>query len=181
MTTTQNLVRGVFGPVGNNTNWSNYTVVNLVPFGALPDHQHNHRLLLDSRLEPNGRRQYGCLHDSARQLDHQRGYTRYARRHLQSSIVLSNVFVCPVAPSTTTPCIVRFDPRRSHFAGERLLLCGGFRERHQQYDHRWCTANPPQSSLRELLWGDQTRLTVGQSIPGHTYGGTTFLMYVMNN
>jgi hypothetical protein len=185
LTTTQNLVRGVFGPVGNNTNWSNYTVVNLVPgSGLFPITSTTtvfyYGFTAGTQADVGNMVVYTTPHGSLT-ISAVTPVTLSATS--SPSIVLSNVSVCPVAPSTTTPCIVRFDPTTLTLSpANDYYFAVDFVSDTNNTTIGGATANPPQSSLAGTYFGgDQTRLTVGQSIPGHTYGGTTFLMYVMNN
>jgi hypothetical protein len=53
VTATQNLVRGVIGPAGSNSSWSNYTVVNLIPgSGLFPITSSTTVFYYGSRVEP---------------------------------------------------------------------------------------------------------------------------------
>ena len=130
-TPTQNLVRGVIGPAGSNSNWANYTIFNLVPGSAL------YPLTSTSTVF-----YYGFTAGTQADIGNMVVYTT-ARGSLtvtavtpvtlggisNPSILLNSPTVCPVAPSATTPCIVRFDPTTlTLYAVVRLLLCGVFHE-----------------------------------------------------
>ena len=184
-TTTQNLVRGVIGPPGSNASWSNYSVFNLIPGSALFPITSSTTAFY-----------FGFTAGTTADISNMVVYTT-PRGSLtisavtpvkfggvsNPSIQLSSTSVCPVAPSATAPCIVRFDPTT-------LTLTPSS----DYYFAVYCTsdannsgiagtqANPSQTSLVGTYFGgDYTHLTVGQSIPSAAHNGPSFLMYVMNN
>jgi len=100
------------------------------------------------------------------------------------SIILSNTSVCPVAPSTTTPCIVRFDPTAITFSpANDYYLMVYYTNDTNNSGLGGAQAGNLQSSLSSNYFGgtDYTRLTAGQSVPGTGDRGPVFLMYVMND
>ncbi len=100
------------------------------------------------------------------------------------SIVLSNTSVCPVAPSTTIPCIVRFDPTTITLSpASDYYFVVYFTNNSNNAAIAATQPNNNQTSLAGTYFGgtDYTHLTAGQSIPGAAARGPSFLMYVMNN
>lgn len=185
LTTTQNLVRGVFGPVGNNTNWSNYTVVNLVPgSGLFPITSTTtvfyYGFTAGTQADVGNMVVYTTPHGSLT-ISAVTPVTLGATS--SPSIVLSNVSVCPVAPSTTTPCIVRFDPTTLTLSPANDYYFGVYFA-NDTNNSAIAGASPGQnqSSIASAYFGgDYVNLTVGESLPGTANRGSSFLMYVMNN
>lgn len=185
-TTTQNLVRGVIGPAGNNSSWSDYSVFNLVPGSALYPITSSTTVFY-----------FGYTGGTQADIGNMVVYTT-ARGSLtitavtpvklggvsNPSILLSNTSVCPVAPSQTTPCIVRFDPTTLTLSPANDYYFAVFYSNDSNNSGISSTQpNNNQTSLSGTYLGgtDYTHLTVGQSIPSVTTRGPSFLMYVMNN
>jgi hypothetical protein len=99
------------------------------------------------------------------------------------SIMLSNTSVCPVAPSSTAPCIVRFDPTSLALSPANDYYFAVYLTNNS--NNSAIAGTQPgnnQTSLAGTYFGsDYSRLTTGQSIPGVANRSPTFLMYVMNN
>ena len=76
-TTTQNLVRGVIGPVGSNNSWANYTVMNIIPGSGLFPITSTTSVFYWGFTA-------GTEADSARQRSHYGGDAGHARRRFQS-------------------------------------------------------------------------------------------------
>jgi hypothetical protein len=183
-TTTQNLVRGVIGPVGNSASWQNYTVVNLVPgSGLFPITSSTtvfyYGFTAGTEADISNMVVYTTPHGSLT-ISAVTPVTLGGISH--PSIVFSSA--CPVTPSSATPCIVRFDPTTLTMSPTSDYY---FAVYFTSNDNNNATlggaaANPPQTSLAGTYFGgNYTTLTVGESVPGRTYGGPIFLMYVMNN
>jgi hypothetical protein len=185
-TATQNLVRGVIGPAGNNVQWSNYSVFNLVPGSALFPITSSTTVFY-----------FGFTAGTEADLGNMVVYTT-PRGSLtisavtpvklggisNPSIQLSNTSVCPVAPSQTTPCIVRFDPTTLTLSpASDYYFAVYFINDTNNTNIAATTPSQNQTSLLGTYLGgtDYTHLTAGQSIPSVANRGPVFLMYVMNN
>ena len=185
-TTIQNLVRGVLGPAGTNAGWSNYSVFNLVPGSAVFPITSSTTVFY-----------FGFTAGTQADIGNMVVYTT-PRGSLtisavtpvtlggvsNPSILLSNTSVCPVAPSQTTPCIVRFDPTALSLSPASDYYFAVYYPNNSNNSSIAGTQpnNPPRSLVGTYFGGtDFTHLTVGQSIPGVPNRGPSFLMYVMNN
>jgi hypothetical protein len=185
-TTTQNLVRGVIGPAGSNSSWADYSVFNLVPGSALYPITSSTTVFY-----------FGYTGGTEADIGNMVVYTT-ARGGLtitavtpvklggisNPSIMLGNTSVCPVAPSQTTPCIVRFDPTTLTLSPANDYYFAVFYT--NDSNNSGISGTQPgtsQTSLSGTYLGgtDYTHLTVGQSIPSVTTRSPSFLMYVMNN
>jgi len=190
VTTAQNLVRGVIGPVGSNSSWSGYSLLNLIPGAAL--------IPITS---PNTVFYLGFTGGSKADISNMVLYTT-ARGSLtitavtpvtyggvsNPSINLASTSVCPVQPlSAADPCIVRFDPLALALSAlNDNYLVVYFTA--SDVNNEGIAATQPviqQSSLEGWYIGgnvDETQLTVGQSIPSGNSGRQPyFLMYVMSD
>ena len=185
-TTTKNLVRGVIGPAGSNSEWSNYSVFNLVPGSALFPITSSTTVFY-----------FGFTGGTEADIDNMVVYTT-PRGSLtisavtpvtlggvsNPSIQLSSTSVCPVAPSSTTPCIVRFDPTTLTLSpANDYYFAVYFSNDTNNSNIAGTQPSASQTSLLGTYFGgtDYTHLTVGQSIPGAANRSPAFLMYVMNN
>jgi hypothetical protein len=185
-TTTQNLVRGVIGPPGSNSEWSNYSVFNFVPGSALFPITSSTAVFY-----------FGFTGGTEADIGNMVVYTT-PRGSLTISVVtpvtlggvsnpsiqLSNTSVCPVAPSSTTPCIVRFDPTTLTLSpANDYYFAVYFSNDTNNQSIAGTQPNANQTSLLGTYFGgtDYTHLTVGQAVPGVANRGPSFLMYVMNN
>lgn len=186
LTTTQNLVRGVIGPAGNNSQWSNYSVFNLVPGSALYP-----------ITSPTTVFYFGFTAGTTADIGNMVVYTT-PRGSLtisavtpvtlggisNPSIQLSNTSVCPVAPSQATPCIVRFDATTLTLSpASDYYFAVYFSNDANNSTVAGTQPGRSQTSMAGTYFGgtDYTHLTVSQSIPGVANAGPVFLMYVMNN
>ncbi len=186
VTTTQNLVRGVIGPPTNNANWSNWSVFNLVPGAELFPITSSTTAFY-----------FGFTAGTEADIGNMVVYTT-ARGSLtitastpvtlggvsNPSIMLNNTSVCPVAPTTTTPCIVRFDPTTISLSpASDYYFVVYFSTGSNNAAISATQASVSQCSLAGTYFSgtDYTHIAVGGSIPGVVTGGPTFLMYVMNN
>ena len=181
-----NLVRGVIGPPGSKSNWANYSVIDLIPGSALFPFSSSVTVLY-----------LGFTAGTEADIGNMVVYTTPRgsltistvtpvtyRRISNPAIDIGSTTVCPAEPSTTTPCIVRFDPIS-------LALSPSFDYYFVVYflndtnngSLAATQASANQTSLAGTYLGgnDYTQLTVGESIPSAASQGPTFLMYVMNN
>jgi hypothetical protein len=185
-TATQNLVRGVIGPAGTNSQWSNYSVFNGIPGSALFPITSSTTVFY-----------FGFTAGTEADIGNMVVYTT-PRGSLtisaatpvklggisNPSIQLSNTSVCPVAPSQTTPCIVRFDPTTLTLSpASDYYFAVYFINDTNNTNIAGTNPSQNQTSLTGNYFGgtDYTHLTAGQSIPGVAIHGPIFLMYVMNN
>jgi hypothetical protein len=183
---TVNLVRGVVGPVSSNVSWANYSIFNLIPGSAVfPTTSSTTVFYL------------GFTAGSKADIGNMVVYTT-ARGSLKiskvtpvtyggtsvPSINLGSASVCAVAPSSSKPCIVRFDPTSLSLSpASDYYFVIFFKNDSNNGSIGAAQSSPGQSSLvGEYLGGaDYTRLAVGESIPSVPNGSTDFLMYVMND
>jgi hypothetical protein len=185
-TTTQNLVRGVIGPAGSNASWSNYSVFNAIPGSAVFPLTSSTTVFY-----------FGFTGGTEADIGNMVVYTT-PRGSLtisavtpvtlggisNPSIQLGNTSVCPVTPSSTTPCIVRFDPTTLTLSPASDYYFAVYYPNDANNSNIAGTQpNSNQTSLVGTYFGgtDFTHLTVGQSIPGVPNRSPSFLMYVMNN
>lgn len=186
LVTTQNLVRGVIGSPGSNNSWANFSVLDVIPGSGLFPITSASTVFY-----------YGFTAGTQADISNMVVYTT-ARGSLtitavtpvtlggvsNPSINLASTGVCPVPPSVTTPCIVRFDPTTLTMSpGNDYYFMVYFANDSNNSGLGATQANNPQQSTvaGTYFGGDFSHLTVGQSIPGKPNGGATFLMYVMNN
>jgi hypothetical protein len=185
-TVTQNLIRGLIGPVGSDGSWANYSVFNLIPGSGLFPITSTTTVFY-----------FGFTAGTEADISNMVVYTT-ARGSLtvtavtpvklggvsNPSIMLSNTSVCPVAPSATTPCIVRFDPTTITLSPANDYYFAVFYT-NDSNNSAIAGASPSQSqsSISSIFFGgtDYTHITVGSSLPGTANRGASFLMYVMNN
>ena len=184
-TTTQNLVRGVVGPPGGNNSWPNYSVMNEVPGSALFPITSSTTVFY-----------YGFTAGTEADIANMVVYTT-ARASLtvsavtpvtlggvsNPSIILTNTSVCPVAPSASTPCIVRFDPTTLTMspANDYYLMVHFTNDANNSGIGATQATNAQSSLVGAYFGGDYTNITVGSALPAAARGGASFLMYVMNN
>jgi len=183
---TQNLVRGVIGPAGNNSNFSNYSVFNLVPgSGLFPITSTTTAFYFGFTAGTEADIGNMVVYTTPRGSLTISATTPVTLGGVSNpSILLSNTSVCPVAPSTTTPCIVRFDPATITLSpASDYYFVVYFISNSNNTAIAGTQPNNNQTSLAGNYFGgtDYTHLTAGQSIPGAASRGPSFLMYVMNN
>jgi hypothetical protein len=186
-TTTQNLVRGTIGPLSNNASWSNYSVFNEIPGSALFPITSSSTVFY-----------YGFTAGTEADISN---IVLYTTAHFSSTITaatpvtlggvsnpsinLANTSVCPVPPTATTPCIVRFDPLSltlSPSSDYYFVVYFASDSNNQAIGGAQSAIGISESSMGAFYTsGDNTHLTVGQSIPNAGRQQPIFLMYVMNN
>jgi hypothetical protein len=187
-TTTQNLTRGVIGPVSSNSSWANYSVLNGVPGSAVFPITSTTTVFY-----------FGFTAGTEADISNMVVYTT-ARGSLtvtaatpvklggvsDPSIQLTNTSVCPVQPvSATNPCIVRFDPTTLTLSPASDYYFMVFFA-NDSNNSAIGGAQPISAAYTSLVGNyfsgtDYTHLTVGQSLPGGGNRSPDFLMYVMNN
>ncbi len=183
---TQNLVRGVVGPPGSNSEWSNYSVFNLVPgSGLFPITSSTTVFYFGFTAGTEADIANMVVYTTARGSLTITAVTPVTLGGVSNpSILLSNTSVCPVAPSTTAPCIVRFDPTTLTMTpSSDYYFVVYFTNDNNNQGIAGTQPGNNQTSLAGAYFGgtDYTHLTVGQSIPGAAGRSPAFLMYVMNN
>lgn len=188
-TTTQNLVRGVVGPVAANNDWANYSLENIIPGSALYPITSTTTVFY-----------FGFVGGTEADISNMVLYTT-PRGSLtisavtpvtlggvsDPSILLSSSSVCPVQPlSAASPCIVRFDPTKITLSPANDYYFMVFFTNNS--NNQTLSATEPgsylQSSLASRFFSgtDYTHLAVGASLPGTaTQEPPNFLMYVMTN
>ncbi len=184
---TQNLVRGVFGPVGTDNSWANYSVFNLIAGSALFPITSSTTVFY-----------FGFTAGSEADISNMVVYTT-PRGSLTISAVtpvklggvsnptihLSSTSVCPTQPlSATNPCIVRFDPTTLTLSpGSDYYLTVFFANNSNNSSIGATQPGNLQSSLSSVFLSgtDYTNMKAGQTLPSVTNRAPNFLMYVMNN
>jgi len=183
----KNLVAGVAGPVTSNTLWNGYSALNTIYGSSLYTTNASTVFYL------------GFVGGSTVDISNMVVYKTTARGSLKiasvtpvklggvsnPSINLTSTSVCPVQPvSVTNPCIVRLDPTVLALSplNDYTLAVFFTNDSNNQTTSSAVGSTYPTSLTGGFLNGDETQLTVGQSLPalngtGHTY----FLMYVMTN
>jgi hypothetical protein len=186
-TTTENLVRGVIGPVASNNSWANYSVMNVIPGSALfPVTSSTTVFYLGYTAGTEADISNMVVYTTARGSLKVTAVTPVKLGGTSSpSIELTSTSVCPTQPiSTTNPCIVRLDPTTLTMspASDYYLVIYYTNDSNNSAVGAAQGTNA-QSTMAGTYFGgtDYTRLTAGQSLPGAPNGGTEFLMYVMNN
>ncbi|MGA9639843.1 MAG: hypothetical protein WBQ72_00465 [Terriglobales bacterium] len=183
-----NLVRGVIGPVGSNTSWSGYSVLNVVPgAGLIPISSSNTVFYLGFTAGSQADVSNMVLYTTARSSSTITAVTPVKYGGVSNpSIVLSNTSVCPVQPlSASTPCIVRLDPTSLALSALNDYYLVIYFTPSDANDGQIGATQPTANTSSILGWyignADYTGLSVGQSIPTGCCRVPDFLMYVMSN
>lgn len=184
-TPTQNLVRGVSGPVAGNNSWSNYTLFGVIPGSALfPISSATTVLSYGFTAGSEADITNMVLYTTARGSTTITAVTPVKLGGISNpSIDLASTSVCPTAPSVSVPCIVKFDSLN-------LTLSPA----NDYYFAVYFTSDSNNAALgatdpalaQSSLWGwyaggNVTTLTVGNSIAVGSHGAPYFFMYVTNN
>ena len=183
----QNLVRGVSGPVGSDTSWANFSLLNLIPgSGLFPITSNTTVFYFGFTAGTEADITNMVLYTTARGSLKVTAVTPVKLGGLSNpSIILTNTSVCPTQPlSTTNPCIVRFDPTSITLSpANDYYLIVFFTNNANNSTLGAVQPRVLQSTLTSTFFGGQdvTHLTVGQSLPGGADRATNFLMYVMTN
>ena len=184
-----NLVAGVGGPVAQNTNWANYSALNLIA-GAF---------IFPAVAQVKTTALYigftaGTQADIGKMVIYttKRGGTKITavtpvklKGVSDPMISLASKKVCPSQPlSVANPCVIRFDPATltlSTLSDYYFVIYFANDTNNQSVGA--ANAQYPITSLTGwFMGGDQTQLKVGDSIPsGYNGSHPYFLLYVMSN
>ncbi|MGA7969014.1 MAG: hypothetical protein WCC32_00045 [Terriglobales bacterium] len=184
----ENLERGVIGPVSANVSWGGFSDLSLVPgAGLIPISSTQTVFYIGFTAGATADVNNMVLYTTARGSSTITAVTPITLGGVSNpSIDLANPTVCPVIEiSEFNPCIVRLDPTKlvlSALSDYYLVIY--FTP--DDSNNGAIGATVPRFSLSSLngwyISGDESRLTVGASIPSGNDGGQPdFLMYVMND
>jgi hypothetical protein len=181
-----NLVRGVIGPPGSNSEWSSYSVIDIIPGSALFSFTSSTTVLYlgftgGTEADIGNMVMYTTPRGSLA-ITAVTPVTYHGISH--PSLDIGSTTVCPTTPSSATPCIIRLDPislTLSPSSDYYFVFHFTTDTNNQTISGTQPTAS--QTSLGGIYVGgtDETQLTVGQSIPFVPNQGPSFLLYVMNN
>ena len=184
-----NLVAGVGGPVSSSNQWSNYSALNLVAGAFIfPAVAQVKTTALYIGFTGGTEADLGnmVLYTTKRGNTKITAATRVKLKGVSDPIIsLTNKKVCPSQPiSVNNPCVVRLDPitlTLSTLSDYYFVLY--FKSDSNNATVGAANAQYPITSLTGwYLVGDQTQLTVGDSIPsGYSGSHPYFLLYVMSN
>jgi hypothetical protein len=185
----ENLERGVTGPVGNNTSWSGYSTVSLIPgAGLIPITSTTTVFYMGFTAGAEADITNMVLYTTARGSSTITAVTPVTLGGISNPMIdLASVTVCPVIEiSTFNPCIVRLDPTKLVLSALSDYYLAVFFTASDANNNSIGLTAPQfqQSSLRgTYISGDETRLTVGAAIPSTlSFSNQPYsLMYVMNN
>jgi hypothetical protein len=184
----ENLVRGIVGPVTNNTSWSGFSALSLIPGAALiPITSTNAVFYLGFTAGTRADVSNMVLYTTPRGSLTISAVTPVKLGGISNpSIDLGDITVCPVQEiSNFNPCVVRLDPTKITLSAlSDYYLVVYFTA--SDSNNSSIGATVPvlgQSSLMGWFVGsDETKLAVGASIPtGNNGHQPYFLMYVMTN
>lgn len=187
-TTTQNLVRGVSGPVGTNTSWSGYTVFGGIPGSALfPIASTTTVLSYGFTAGSEADVTAAVLYTTARGGTTITAVTPVTYQgNLSFSIDLASTSVCPTAPSASTPCIVKFDSLTLTLSPASDYYLAVYFTSDDSNNSALGGTSP--SLAQSSLWGwynsgNDANLIVGNPVPAPSgsHSAPYFLMYVTNN
>lgn len=185
----ENLVRGVIGPVGNNQSWSGFSTVALISGAALiPVTSTTTVFYLGFTAGTEADISNMVLYTTARGSSKITAVTPVTLGTISNPMIdLASSTVCPVIEiSTFNPCIVRLDPTKISLSAlsDYYLVVYFTASDSNNSSIGLTTPQFQQSSLRgTYISGDETRLTVGESIPSTlSFSNQPYnLMYVMTN
>jgi hypothetical protein len=187
-TTTQNLVRGVIGPLSSNNGWANYTVLNLVPGSALfPITSSTTVFYFGFTAGSEADISNTVLYTTARGSQTITAVTPVTLGGISNpSINLASPAVCPTQPlSAANPCIVKFDSLSltlSPASDYYLAVYFTSDANNNAIGGAQSVLGSAESSIAGFYaGGDNSHLTVGQSLPNGGRNQPIFLLYVMNN
>ncbi len=184
-----NLVAGVGGPVSSSNQWENYSALNLIAGAFIfPAVAGVKTTVLYIGFTAGTEADIGnmVLYTTKRGNYKISAVTPVKLKGVSNPIIsLTNKKVCPVQPiSITNPCVIRLDPiKLTPTTLSDYYFVMYFANNSNNESVGAANAQYPITSLTGwFLTGDQTQLTVGNSIPsGYTGTHPYFLMYVMNN
>jgi len=186
-TPTLNLVRGAIGPMGSNTSWANYSLLTLVPgAGLIPITSTQTVFYLGFTAGSEADISNMVLYTTVRGTSTITAVTPVTRGGVSNpSISLTSTSVCPVQPlSASDPCIVRFDPTSIALSALNDYYFVVYFT--NDSNNESIGGAEPSYNLSTLLgWYvgsvDETRLTVGESLPSGCCHVPYFVMFVMSN
>ena len=184
-----NLVAGVGGPVSENTNWANYSALNLVAGAFIfPAVASVKTTVFYIGFTAGTEADLGnmVLYTTKRGNQKITAVTPVKLKGVSDPIIsLTNKKVCPTQPiSTANPCVIRLDPIKltpSTLSDYYFVMY--FVNNANNEEVGAANAQYPITSLTGwFLTGDQTQQKVGNSIPaGYNGSHPYFLLYVMSN
>ncbi len=184
-----NLVAGVGGPVSQNTNWENYSALDLVAGAFIfPAVAQVKTTAFYIGFTAGTEADVGnmVLYTTKRGNYKITAVTPVKLKGVSDPIIsLTNKKVCPTQPiSVANPCVIRLDPitlTLSTLSDYYFVVY--FSNNSNNESVAAANAQFPITSLTGwFLTGDQSRLAVGDSIPGGYNGNHPyFLLYVMSN
>jgi|ERR1700677_316413 hypothetical protein len=185
----ENLERGIIGPVGSNVSWSGYSVIAQVPgAGLIPVTSTTTVFYLGFTAGAQADVSNMVLYTTARGSSTITAVTPITLGNISNPMIdLASATVCPVVEiSTFNPCIVRLDPTKITLSAlSDYYLVVYFTASDSNNNAIGLTAPQfQQSSLRgSYESGDETRLSVGGSIPSSlSFSNQPYcLMYVMTD
>lgn len=184
-----NLVAGVGGPVSSSNQWENYSALNLIAGAFIfPAVSGVKTTVLYIGFTAGTEANIGnmVLYTTKRGNYKISAVTPVKLKGVSNPIIsLTNKKVCPTQPiSITNPCVIRLDPitlTPTTLSDYYFVMYLANNSNNESVGA--ANAQYPITSLTGwFLTGDQTQLSVGNSIPsGYTGTHPYFLMYVMNN
>ncbi len=184
----ENLVRGVVGPVTNNTSWSGFSTLSLIPGAALiPITSTNAVFYLGFTAGTRADVSNMVLYTTPRGSLTISAITPVTLGGISNpSIDLGSVSVCPVQEiSNFNPCIVRLDPTKitlSALSDYYLVVYFSASDSNNSAIGATVPSLGQSSLMGWFVGSDETKLAVGGSIPtGNSGHQPYFLMYVMSN
>jgi len=184
-----NLVAGVGGPVSQNTNWENYSALDLVAGAFIfPAVAQVKTTAFYIGFTAGTEADIGnmVLYTTKRGNYKITAVTAVKLKGVSDPIIsLTNKKVCPTQPITVAnPCVIRLDPitlTLSTWSDYYFVVY--FSNNSNNASVAAANAQFPITSLTGwFLTGDQSRLAVGDSIPsGYNGNHPYFLLYVMSN
>jgi hypothetical protein len=181
----RNLVAGVSGQVTSDANWAGNSALSLIPGAALfPITSTNTVLYLGFTAGSTADVGNMVIYTTKRASTKITKVTPVTLGGVSNpSIDLASTSVCPVPPSTTNPCTIRLDPTvlsLSPLADYYFVVF--FTNDTNNKTVGGADPGNTRSSLSGLtIVGDETRLKVGQAVPGPTTHVMDFLLYVMTS
>lgn len=184
----ENVVRGVIGPVGSNSNWNGYSALTKIPgAGLIPVTSTTTVFYLGFTAGLRADIKNMVLYTTARGSSTITAVTPVTLGGVSDpSIDLASATVCPVIEiSPYNPCIVRLDPTNIVLSALNDYYLVVYFTSNDANNSSVAVTQPP-FGLTSLTGadqsGDDTRLAVRGSIPSLNFSNSPFLlMYVMTN
>ncbi|MGA2965940.1 MAG: hypothetical protein ABSD64_06990 [Terriglobales bacterium] len=187
VTAALNLVRGVIGPVSDNTSWGGYSNLSLIPgAGLIPITSSTTVFYFGFTAGSTADISNMVLYTTARSSSKITAVTPVKYGGVSNpSINLASTSVCAVQPlSTANPCIVRLDPASITLSALSDYYLVVYFTASDSNNSAVGSAYPAFNKSSLLGWyinGNESLLTAGQSIPTGCCTVPYFLMYVMSN